>query len=260
MDYLKKYDENPFEDLYWNIPEQKQGIVNIVGGNSQVFRTSVKTAEFLSGKYPVREVRIVFPDALQGMLPNLNNLVFLKSTDSGSFGDSDQLVAAFNAGDYNVLVGDLSRNSITEKAVRSASETSDKPLLITRDAVDLVAVSGAEKMLMNENIILMASVAQLQKLFRAVYYPKVLLMSQSLVQVVEALHKFTLSYPVSIVTLHDGQIVVVKNGEVAVVPLEQSGYAPFTVWSGELAAKIAALNVYNPNNYVAATVAAIYSR
>ena len=100
---------------------------------------------------------------------------------------------------------------------------------------------------------------QMQKILRAVYYPKMLLLSQSLVQVAEVLHKFTLSYPVSIVTLYSGQILVAKDGKVKAVPVEKSGYSPMTIWSGELAAKIVALNLYNPNDFVAATVAAIFA-
>ena len=85
-----------------------------------------------------------------------------------------------------------------------------------------------------------------------------LLLSQSLVQVTEVLHKFTLSYPVGMITLHNGQILAAKDGIVKAVPLEDSGYSAITVWSGELAAKVVAMNLYNPNNFIQATVAAIY--
>ena len=61
----------------------------------------------------------------------------------------------------------------------------------------------------------------------------------------------------SIVTLHNGQILVVKDGAVKAVPMEKSGYSPIMLWNGELAAKIVALNLYNPNNFIGATIAAI---
>ena len=125
-------------------------------------------------------------------------------------------------------------------------------------AIDLVVENGPEKLLMNENIILFGSLVQMQKLLRSVYYPKMLLLSQSLIQVVEVLHKFTLSYPVSLVSLHSGQMLAAKNGIVKAVPLEKSGYSPIMIWNGELAAKIVALNLYNPDNFIKATVAAIY--
>ena len=76
-------------------------------------------------------------------------------------------------------------------------------------------------------------------------------------QVAEVLHKFTLSYPVKIVTLHNGQVLIAENGIVKAVALEMTGYSPITVWSGELAAKIVAMNLYNPNSFIKATVTAI---
>ena len=163
------------------------------------------------------------------------------------------------AADFNLLVGDFSKNSITTQAVAEACQKTVKPFITTRDTVDLLTEGQTERILMNENLILVGSLAQVQKIFRAVYYPRVLLLTQSLVQVAEAIHKFTLSYPVSVVTLHDGQIIVAKNGEVNVVPLNKTAYSALSIWSGELAAKIMALNLYNPNSFLKATIVAIIS-
>ena len=99
---------------------------------------------------------------------------------------------------------------------------------------------------------------QLQKLLRAIYYPKMLLLSQSLVQVAEVLHKFTLSYPVAIVSLHNEQILLADNGTVKAVPLEKSGYSPIMIWNGELAGKIVGMNLYNPNRFIEASCSAIF--
>ena len=257
MDYFKKYEENPAEDLRWNIPEQKQGMMALIGGNGQNFRSVVKTAEWLSN-YSLKDTNIVLPDVLKGKLPPVPGLVFLKSTETGSFADEKELLQALNAADYNLLIGDLSKNAVTARAVGSACASSEKPLLITRDAIDLVAENQPERTLMNEQLVLMASVAQLQKLLRAVYYPKMLMMSQSLIQVAEVLHKFTLSYPVAIVSLHNGQILVAQSGNVAAVPLEKTGHSPITLWQGDLAAKIAVYNLFNPNNFINATVCALF--
>ncbi len=257
MEYFEKLDA-PQTDLSWNIPEQKQGTVNIIGGNSQNFRTEIKIAEFLTSSYPIQTLNVVLPDALKAKLPPLPNLLFLKSTDSGSFADGEELVSAINHSDVSLLLGDLSKNSVTGKVVANAcAAATEKPLLITRDAVDLITENANDRMLMNENLFFFASLPQLQKLFRAVYYPKMLLMSQSLIQVTEALHKFTLSYPISLVTLHDGQILIAKNGMVKAIELTKSGYSPMMFWNGELAAKILALNLYNPHQFIDATITAI---
>ena len=255
--YFEKIDTAPTDDLLWNLPEQKQGIVNIIGGNAQNFRTSTRVGEYLADKYPIKTVNLVLPDALKDKLPPLENFVFLPSTEAGSLAGKG-LAEAMAAAEYNLVIGDLSKNAITGKAVVSACESSDQPLLVTRDSVDLVAENGPERLLMNEKLIIMGSLAQLQKLLRAVYYPKMLLLSQSLMQVAEALHKFTLSYQVGLVTLHSGQILVAKDGIVKAMPLANSGYSPIMLWSGELAAKIAILNLYNPNSFIDATVAAIF--
>ena len=258
MDFFEKIEKNPYEDLKWNVPERKQGIVNVIGGNGQRFRDEVKVAEFLGANYPLQEVKVVVPEALRGKLPDLPNFVFLPAVESGSFDESQGLIDAFGASDYNLVLGDLSKNAVTGKAVASACRNAEKMSLITRDAVDLLAENSPERWLMNENIVVFASVMQLQKLLRAIYYPKMLLASQSLVQVSEVLHKFTLSYPVGVVTLHDGQILVAKDGMVKAVALVNSGYSPIMFWSGELAAKIVAMNLYNPSQFIPATICGIW--
>lgn len=259
MDYLHKIEKlTGKEDLLWNIPEQKQGHINIVGGNLQNFHTPVKIAEFLEANYPIKTLNVILPDALKTKLPPLPNLVFLGSTDSGSLASTEEIVGALDVADYNLLVGDFSKNAITAKAVAKACQKTTKPTIATRDTVDLLVEGQTEQILMNDSLILMASMAQLQKIFRAVYYPKVLLLTQSLLQAADVIHKFTLSYPISIITLHNGQIMVAKNGEVNIIPLEKTVYSPISFWSGEIAAKITALNLYNPNNFLEATTVAVF--
>lgn len=259
MDYFEKLDKNPYEDLKWNIPERKQGTVSVIGGNVGHFQSEVKTAEFLANKYPLEQVKVVMPDALKNKLPALPNFVFAPSTGNGSFAESQELSDVFNVMSFNLVLGDLSKNAVTGRALQNALKNTEKMTLITRDSVDMLAENAPERTLMNENLIIMASLAQLTKLLRAVYYPKMLLMSSSLVQVAEVLHKFTLSYPISIVTLHNGQIMVASSGVVKAMPLDKSGYSPVSIWSGDLAAKIVAMNLYNPNRFIEATISALFN-
>ena len=141
----------------------------------------------------------------------------------------------------------------------SAVDSSEKPLLITRDTLDILAVEGIEETFEKQNLILFGSMMQLQKIFRSIYYPRMILLSQPLIQVAETLHKFTLSYQCTIITLHNGQLLIAKNGKVVTIPLEKTNYSPITIWSGELAAKISVLNLYNPNMLLEASIAAIFS-
>ncbi len=258
MDHFTKYDTNPFEDLSWNFPEQKQGSITVIGGNSQNFRTEIKTTESLSNSFPIRTVSLVLPDALKANIPAVDNILFVPSTDSGSFAESEELENAFNVSDINIVTGNLSKNSITAKAVLSACTESEKPTFVARDTIDVLTTNNLERLLMNENICFFITMPGVQKLFRSVYYPKMITMSQSLMQIAEALHKFTLSYPVSIITIHNNQILIVKDGEVSAIPLENTSYTPLTFWMGDLLAKIAAYNLFNPNNFKKATISAIF--
>ena len=114
MDYWKKIDQNPYEDLYWNIPERPEGKINIIGGNSKSFNTEARIAEKLNSAYHFQKLNIVLPDALEKALPPLDNLVFLSSTDSGSFKDADELLKTIDDADYNLVLGDLSKNQIRQ--------------------------------------------------------------------------------------------------------------------------------------------------
>ena len=101
----------------------------MIGGSGQNFRTVVKTAEFLTNNFPLKEVRVVLPDSLRSTLPPLDNLVFLKSTEVGSFSDAEEIRAVVNGADFALLIGDLSKNKITGKAVSGALLDSDKPVI-----------------------------------------------------------------------------------------------------------------------------------
>jgi len=259
--YWKKQTSPLFADLAWNIPEQKNGRVGIIGGNAGGFHGVMKLAESLTNDFPLRAVDILLPDALRGKVPSLPNLEFAPSTESGSFAKSTELSQACLANDLTVLAGDFSRNSATaaalSNAIREAIENGvASPLLVMRDSVDLLS-ADASILLGHPKLILIASMAQLQRIFRAVYYPRMLMLSQSLVMAVETLHKFTLSYPATILTFHEQQIIVAEGGQIISTPLEKTKYSVLELWSGGLAAKVAGYNLYNPGQSFKAAAAAI---
>lgn len=273
LSYWQKQTKPLFPDLTWNIPEQKTGHLAIIGGNSQTFSTVVRISEYASKSFPFSSVKTYLPDTLRGKLPTLANLEFLPSTASGSFAKSFQLNNYISHADATLLIGDLSKNSATAIALADAISTetnsnetvpnseavhpnSPKPLVITRDSVDLL-VPEAGRWLTRENIVIVASMSQLQKLFRAVYYPRMILLSQPLIPVLETLHKFTLTYPTTIVTFHQENIIVAHGGNITTTKLIDTTYSPLTLWSGQLATKILALNLYNPQQPLAATTAAL---
>ena len=278
--YWKKQTKPLFEELDWNIPEQKTSHVTVVGGNSQNFANVVKISEFLSTNFPIKTVETILPDALRKNFPaGLPDLTFLPSTASGSFDRSPLLAEAIADSDFIFLAGELTKNSITAVAIADALKSIYGPesptfsldtpatiaaptalplaprLLITRDSADLLLAES--EFLLSAGTFYVVSMAQLQKIFRAVYYPKVLMLSSPLAQVVETLHKFTLTYPATILTFHEGQILVASDGKIISTPIETTNYTPISLWSGELASRVLAMNLFTPGQPLAATAAAI---
>ncbi len=271
LSYWQKQTKPLFPDLLWNIPEQKTGNLAIIGGNSQTFSTVVRISEYANKNFPFSNVKTFLPDALRGKLPTFTNLEFLPSTSSGSFAKSFQLNTYISRSDATLIIGDLSKNSATAIALADAiishsdeaNLNSDdsipnhpKPLVITRDSVDLLAPE-ASNWLLRKNTFVVASMVQLQKLFRAVYYPRMILLSQPLLPIIDTLHKFTLTYPVTLITFQEENIIVAHGGQITTTNISNTTYSPLTLWSGQLATKTLALNLYNPEKPLEATTAAI---
>lgn len=259
LSYWQKQSAPLFPDLAWNIPERKSGRIAIVGGNSQTFSTVVRISEFASQNFPFQSVATILPDALRGKLPPLPNLDFMPSTSSGSFASSYQLKNSLAASDANLLIGDLSRNAETAVALNAAIKDTANLLVLARDSVDLLSTEASQWLNRPQTIVL-ASMAQLQKLFRAVYYPRMVLLSQPLLPVLETLHKFTLTYPVTLLTFHQDNLIVAHDSNLTTTHLLNTSYSPISLWSGQLATRILALNLYTPNQPLAATTAAILLR
>lgn len=280
MDYWQKQNEPLFRDLEWNFPEQKSGTVAIIGGNGNSFSSAVKLAEYLGRTYPVKRAELYLPDSLRGKLPPVPGINFVPSTESGSIAKSDELNSTVSRADFSIFSGDLSKNSATTIAVteaisgaadgvmatgagadaggnRTTGTVVGGPVLLARDAVDLITPSIAE-FIDTRPLFLVASMAQLQKIFRSLLYPKMLLLSQPLMPTVETLHKFTLSYEnCTIVTLHQEQIIVAAHGRIITTPLGKTKYTPLTLFTGALPADLAAYNLWNPGSPLEATCASL---
>jgi hypothetical protein len=256
LDYWIKSDKLVDEDIFWNIPEQKTGIFQIIGGNSNNFSSEIKQTEFLNS-LNLKEVRLLLPDALRTKIPPVPGVNFAPSTESGSFDKSSELNFTINDADITLLSGDFSKNSATSVALTSAIKESTKPIVMARDTIDVVADS-AEEFIEKGNITIIASMAQLQKLFRALMYPKMILLSSPLMPVVETLHKFTLSYPVTILTFHQEKIIIANAGKVITTSLSATEYSPIGLFVGNLAAKIATLQAWCPGKSLEATQAALF--
>lgn len=263
MDYWKKQSDKPlFNNIDTEKPEQKQfaGRLLIIGGHSGAFFSVASIAE-KAANIGIGTIHTVLPDALKSKIPLAPSTIFAPSTTSGSFSKAalPYLLAAADQSDYILLIGDLGKNAETATVIAEFLKLTTKPTLITRDAIDLVA-ADAPAWIMHENLTILATLPQIQKLFRAVYYPKVITLSMPMNQLVETLHKFTLSYPANILTYHQNQIIVAHHGNIITTALAATAYSPITLWSGDLAARIISLQLWNPTKMPQALTTAIIAK
>lgn len=243
--YWQRQTETPlFPDLLWDKPEQRSraGKLCVVGGNKNGF-VAVATAYEDALKAGAGQCRVVLPDALKKAVPpTITDVVFVPTNQAGGMNreSSSQLKAAAEWADGVLLIGDSGRNSETAIVFETLIREYSGPLTITRDAIDLLH-NVSEAMLSRPETSLVCSFAQLQKLFQAVYYPKILTFSMQLTNLVEILHKFTITYPVTITVLHNEQLIVAQGGNVVSTPWGN----PLSIWRGSVATKAATYWLWN---------------
>jgi NAD(P)H-hydrate repair Nnr-like enzyme with NAD(P)H-hydrate dehydratase domain len=260
-DYWKKQspDTPLFPDLEWSKPETRtqSGKLGIIGGNKLGF-AGVAESYSIAVKSGVGQVRVLLPDVLKKTIPKtITDTVYAPTNISGSLTKEAiaEMVSLGQWADEILLVGDAGRSSETAIAYEQFLQTYQGRLVITRDAIDLVK-NSAHELIDRPNTLLIASFAQLQKLFQAVYFPKVLTFSMQLTQFVEAVHKFTISYPVSLAVLHKDYLVIAHDGQV--VTTEWGN--PMAIWRGDVASKAAAYWLWNPSKPLEATATAIIAK
>lgn len=250
-------DDKPlYPDIEWSKPEQRsqKGRLGIIGGNklgfiavAESYQTALQTG--------AGEVRVLLPDVLRKSIPpSMTDVVFAKNNPSGGLA-ADALNEMKALGEWSngiLLIGDSGKNSETAILYEHFVKDYHGPLTITRDAVDLLRNSSSE-LVDRENTLLVMSFAQLQKLFQAVYYPIVLTFSIQLTNLVEALHKFTVTYPVTIAVLHQEKMLVANGGEVTSTPFNQ----PMRIWRGETATKAAVYWLWNPSQPLESVTASL---
>ena len=246
--YWKKQDAKKalFPDIEWQRPEQKSlaGKLLIIGGNAHGF-SAVAQAYTDAQKAGIGECRVALPEALKKNIdPAVLDCVFLPSNMSGGISKDglSQLKAAAAWADGLLFIGDAGRNSETAIVYEQLLQAfPNKLALITRDSADLLKSNWPE-LLQQANTVFIVTLAQLQKLFQSVYYPKTILFSMQLTNLVEALHKFTVTYPATIVVFHNEQLVTAKNGDVTSTPWQE----PMLIWRGSVAARAAVYATQHP--------------
>lgn len=245
-----------YPDLEWSKPEQRSlaGRLGIIGGNKLGF-AGVAESYTVSTTAGVGAIRVLLPDVLKKTIPPIiTDTRFAPTNQSGSL-TRDALTDMTAIGEWAqsiLLIGDAGRSSETAILYEDFIGRYHGQLVITRDAIDLLRNSAAS-LLERPNTLLVASFAQLQKLFQAVYYPKILTFSMQLTSLVETLHKFTISYPITIAVLHKETFVIAHNGDVITMPWN----TPMAIWRGSVAARAAAYWVWNPSKPLAAVATSL---
>ncbi len=255
----QKPDSPLFPDIEWSKPEQRSraGRLGIVGGNKLGF-AGVAASYTTALEAGVGHVRVLMPDCLRKTIPpSMTDVIFGACTPSGSLAHdaATELSALGEWSQLLLLAGDASRNSETAILYEDLLRRYTGPICLTRDAIDLVKNSSAS-LVERPNTLLVLSFAQLQKLFQAVYYPKMLTFSMQLMQLVETVHKFTLTYPVTIVVLHRDTLIAAHGGEVTTTAWEN----PMAIWRGETAARAAAYWLWNPGQPLQAVTASLVTK
>ncbi|PLS81441.1 hypothetical protein CYG49_02160 [Candidatus Saccharibacteria bacterium] len=243
-----------FPDIEWNKPEQKRyaGKLTIIGGNKLGFAAPAQSYSDAL-KAGIGDMRVVLPDALRRAIPaTMVDSVFVPTNASGGISkDAEEEILGLCAwSDGVLLIGDTGRNSETAIVMESLLQRYSGPLTVTRDGIDLLK-NSAEVLLQREQTVLVVSFAQLQKLFQAVYYPKTLLFSMQLTSFVEALHKFTITFPVALVVLHQEQLIVAHDGNITSTPFTE----PMRIWRGSVASRAAVYWIWNQQKPLEAVTA-----
>ncbi len=245
-----------FPDIEWSRPEQRtlRGRLGIVGGNKLGF---AGIAESYSTALTVGagEVRVLLPDCLRKSIPSsMTDVVFGACNISGSLSrDALDDMRALGAWSSAILLaGDAGRSSETALVYSDFIRDYVGQLIITRDAIDLVK-NDAEAIASRPSTTLVLSFAQLQKLFQSLYYPKMLTFSMQLMQLVEAVHAFTITYPVTITVLHRETLVVAHGGEVTTTKWDN----PMAIWRGQTAARAATYQLWTPSSPLQAITASL---
>lgn len=239
-------DKPLFPDIEWQKPEQRsmRGKLGIVGGNKLGF-AGVAESYSTAQEAGAGTVRVLLPDCLRKMIPtSMTDVVFAGCNQSGGLSRDalGELLALGAWSDCILLAGDAGRSSETALVYSDFIREYTGPLVITRDAIDLVR-NDTESLVDRPETTLVLSFAQLQKLFRSIYYPKMLTFSMQLMQLVETLHKFTAIYPVTIVVLHRENLIVAHGGEVTTTKWDN----PMEIWRGHTATRIASYLMWTPN-------------
>ncbi len=257
--WRKQTTEAPlFPDLIWGRPENRHmaGKLLIIGGNAHGFAAPAEAYQH-SLKAGAGSVKVILPDAVKKFIGSfLETAEFAPSTPSGSFARTSlaEFMDLSSWADGTLIAGDLGRNSETAIVLEEFLKKSRAAITITKDAVDYFALTP-QVLLDRENTLVVASLAQVQKLCQNAGFPTPITFSMGLLQLVDALHQLTSEHPAHLIIKHHDTIYVASGGDVSTTKLAEDK----EIWRVETAAKTAVWWLQNPSKPFEALTTAITS-
>lgn len=216
--WQRQTEKRLFPELEWNKPERRDqaGRLLIIGGYQHNLNAPATAYEIVK-EQGIGDVKVALPDKTKTLLgKNLPSAVFLPSTSSGELAHEaiEELVNYASWADTILVAGDVGRNSQTTLLISDIVQTTTNQTVITKDALD--ALQNSPQIVVDrEATTLVASFAQLQRIFQNLKLPTALTFTMDLVRLVEVLHDFTKQHPSSIVTLHQDKLVMATDGHIS---------------------------------------------
>ena len=215
-------DEPLFPEIEWEAPQNKKqrGELLIVGGSLHGFASVANSFEFTK-EAGVGRAKVLMPIATEATVKDfIDDIAFLPSTPSGSFSKRGLTELKAYAVDSwaTLLAGEFGRNSETSALVEGFLMSTTGKVILTKDAVEYASTSYPGPVLKRENTLLVASLSQLQKLFKNAGLQSNVKFEMGLEQFASFFEMITDEYPIQIITSHHKHLFSAANGKVVVTP------------------------------------------
>ena len=207
-----------FPDLLWSRPETKRarGKLLVIGGHSEGFTAPARAySEAVNSE--IGSARVLLPQHVQKLLPkSFSEMEFVPSTPSGSFGRQAlaELVTGAQWADGVLLAGDFGRNSETAILLEQFIQKYQGQLTLAQDSLPYFFEQSLA-VLDRKDTLIVPTFSQLQKLATGAGITKAFTSTMDLLHFIDALHVFTQTHSIALVTQHLETIFVAVNGQVS---------------------------------------------
>ncbi len=254
----KQTSEPLFADILWSRPENKlhAGKLLIIGGNTHAFSAPAEAYQ-AAQEFGAGSVRFILPESLKktigGVLPECE---FAPITRSGSF--SKLALASWlehaQWADAVLVAGDLGRNSETAVLLESFLTKYSGHVTLTKDSVEYFSSNPNEALAKRQKTMLVLTIAQLQKISRAMHTDIAFKFDTTAIELAENLHEFSKKFFGTLVIQHLDSIWVSHSGQVSSTTLQASP----EIWRVRAATKAAIWQIQNQSKQFEAITAAFY--